>query len=217
MGQSIDLDTIYVRGQQAWSGGSSGALFHWNGVSWNAQSSPVTGQIVSVFGPSASSGSPLFGLSSSPQVTDLLLSASGASWTRSVTPPPGTGYTRLWGSSGSALWASGTNGRLSQWTGTGWNSAATPTTSQLNAVWGSGASDVWAVGAAGTVLHYSGPTPAWNKVAVPTTANLTDVYGTSPRDLWVVGESGTILHFDGSRWVAEPSGSTDALRGIWAG
>lgn len=212
---------MFVRGSQAWSGGTSGALFHFGGSAWKALSSPVSGQVVSLFGPSSGSGSPLFGLCNSSAVgvpvSELLLSSDGKSFAKSPTSPPGSGYTKLWGASSGELWAVGESGRIAQWNGTSWSSPASPSAGPLSAVWGSGASDVWAVGVAGTVLHYSGSLASWNKVAVPTTVNLTDVHGTSPRDLWVVGESGTVLHFDGSRWVAEPSGSTDALWGVWAG
>ena len=203
-------------------GGITGTLLAWNGASWNLATQPAVGQIVGLFGLTQPGNTSVWALVNpgvlSP-TNQLLVSSTGASWSATTSPPPSATYMKLWGTSASSLWAVGWNSQIVEWTGNSWTAYTSPVVSNFSAVWGSGPKDVWVVGGGGTVLHYSGPSgfSPWVKVNVPTTANLLDVYGTSPSNVWVVGEAGTILHFDGVRWLAEPSGSTEALWGVWAG
>ena len=81
------------------------------------------------------------------------LDYTGTGWSRmnSNTPQHLIG---VWGSSGSDIFAVGSEGTIVHYDGTNWNTMDEKTTRSLYGVWGSSGSDVFAVGRFGTILHY---------------------------------------------------------------
>jgi hypothetical protein len=130
--------------------------------------------------------------------------------------PPSDGLLGVWGSATNDLWAVGKNGAILHGDGTGWTRVASPTTNTLRAVSGSTADDVWAVGDAGTILHWNGV--AWTAVPSNTSADMRAVWATVGYVV-AVGAQGTVLAANtgsgGSGFVAQPSGATATLSGVW--
>jgi hypothetical protein len=129
--------------------------------------------------------------------------------------PPSDGLFGVWGSASNELWAVGRNGAILHRDGTGWTRVASPTTNTLRAVSGSAADDVWVVGDAGTILHWNGV--AWTAALSNTNADLLAVWATAAYVV-AVGAKGTIMAADGSGgsgFVAQTSGATSTLNGVW--
>ena len=128
--------------------------------------------------------------------------------------PPSDGLLGVWGSATNDLWAVGKNGTILHGDGTGWTRVASPTTNTLRAVSGSAADDVWVVGDAGTILHWNGV--GWSAAASNTSADLLAVWSTAGYVV-AVGANGTVMAAGGvgSGFVAQPSGATATLSGVW--
>jgi hypothetical protein len=100
----------------------------------------------------------------------------------------------VFGLTGSAVYAVGTNGTILRQSGWGsWAAEPSSTANALYGVWGSSGTDFFAVGAGGTILHYDGS--AWSGMTSNTSANLNAVWGASSTDVFAVGGNGTILHY----------------------
>ena len=93
------------------------------------------------------------------------LIASGA-WSP-MTSGTTNGLKGIWGSSGSDVFAVGSNGTILHYDGNAWSPMSSGTTDVLKGVWGSSGSDVFAVGSNGTILHYDGNT--WSPMSSGTT------------------------------------------------
>ena len=129
--------------------------------------------------------------------------------------PPLDGLLGVWGSATNDLWVVGKNGAILHSDGTGWMRVPSPTTTTLRAVSGSAADDVWVVGDAGTILHWNGV--AWTAAPSNTSADLLAVWATVGYAV-AVGAQGTIMAEDGSGgsgFVAQTSGATSTLNGVW--
>ena len=50
---------------------------------------------------------------------------------------------------------------------------------------------------------------------IPQGNTLHSLSGVSGRYIWAVGEHGTILHYDGKSWSTSPSGTVEALHGVY--
>ena len=112
----------------------------------------------------------------------------------------------VWGSSGTNVFAVGTNGTILHYNGSTWLAMSSGSTDTLRSVWGSSGTNVFAVGTNGTILHYNGST--WSAMSSGTTNSLHSVWGSSGTDIFAVGWAGTILHYNGSAWSAMSSGTT---------
>jgi hypothetical protein len=127
------------------------------------------------------------------------------------------GYSGLWGSSPTDLWAVGSGGGaglygIHHWDGTAWSIVAGDMYTVYASVWGSSASDVWVVGSGGVILHWDGA--AWSPFPSGVTEELFSVSGTSASDVWAVGGFGTIVHWDGNAWTRWASPVTSTLVSI---
>ena len=127
--------------------------------------------------------------------------------------PPADSLLGVWGSASSYLWAVGKNGAILHGDGADWTRVASPTTHTLRAVSGSAADDVWVVGDAGTILHWNGV--EWTVASANTSSDLFAVWATVGYVV-AVGAKGTILAGSGgSGFVAQTSGATSTLNGVW--
>lgn len=139
----------------------------------------------------------------------------GTRW--SVVPAPQergvTELNAIGGSSGSDIWAVGTQGAYHplalHWDGTAWSEVPVPRPAQasFSSVYASSPTNAWAVGDANGARyaeHWNGHT--WKRVAVdePDGSTLYDVDATSAADVWAVGEvvvRSLNVHWDGSEWT----------------
>jgi len=143
----------------------------------------------------------------------------------------------VWGSSGSDVFAVGSNGTILHYNGSTWSSMTSGTTNALLGVWGSSGTDVFAVGGYsdssyhGTILHYNGST--WSAMPNGAAYYLYGVWGSSADNIFVVGgyayldtseppmpyypvyTNGIFLHYNGSSWSSMPSGTAYPLYSIW--
>ncbi len=121
----------------------------------------------------------------------------------------------VWGGSQTNMYSVGRGGAILHSNGVVWLPMTSPTTQHLNGVWGANGTNIFAVGDAGTIVHFDGT--AWTTMTSGVTTDLFAISGTST-DVWAVGDGGTILHYPtaGGAWTAETSGTTVALRGVWA-
>jgi hypothetical protein len=122
-------------------------------------------------------------------------------------------FADVWGSSGSDIFAVGTNGTILHYDGTSWSSMASPTTYRLSGVWGSSGSDVFASGSYGIIIHYNGT--SWSSMASPTSLFLFDIWGSSGSDVFAVGEQGIIFHYNGANWSPMDSPTIQWLARLW--
>ncbi len=222
--------------------GASGAILHFDGSTWTAQTSGTSVTLIGVWG---SNPSDVYAVGA----LGTILHFDGSTWTAQTSGTSVT-LTSVWGSSPSDVYAVGATGTILHFDGSTWTAQTSGTSVTLTSVWGSSPSDVYAVGASGTILHFDGST--WTAQTSGTTARLTGVWsssvsdihavgtngvilhsdgttwtaqttvglngvwGSSARDVYAVGAKGTILHFDGTTWTAQTSGTTEMLVGVWS-
>jgi len=140
--------------------------------------------------------------------------AHGGDWT-SIPPGLGTNFSlnAVWGSSGSDVFAVGTNGTILHYVGNEWVAMTSGTTQPLYAIWGTSGADIFAVGR-GTILHYDGS--AWSAMTAGTAWDINSVWGSSGSDVFAVGDN-KILHYDGNDrkvWTEMASVGV-SLKGVW--
>jgi hypothetical protein len=136
---------------------------------------------------------------------------SGAPWT--VLGPGPLPFRRVRGLGASSIWSVEATVHFSN--------RAAPWPQDGSQLWGLAVFsdyDVWASGASGRVFHWiTAPTPHWLPQDPP--ANVHALYalgGVASGDLWAVGDAGVIRHWDGTKWIDSTSGTTQALRGVFA-
>lgn len=132
------------------------------------------------------------------------------------TPPADNWFDSVWGSSGSNVFAVGTDGRILHYNGIIWSpmsSDKTYKTYELVTVWGNSGSDIFVAGFGGTILHYDGN--VWSPMSSGKTNPIAGVWGSSDNDVFAVGTDGTILHYNGTAWSPMNSGTSADLIGIW--
>ncbi len=135
-----------------------------------------------------------------------------ASWT-SMVSGTSENFADIWGSSGSDIFAVGTNGTILHYNGISWSSMDNPVTERLSGVWGSSGSDVLASGSYGIILHYNGT--SWSSMDSTTTLWLFDIWGSSGSDVLAVGEQGIIFHYNGTNWSSMDSPTMEWLARMW--
>jgi hypothetical protein len=104
---------------------------------------------------------------------------------------PGGGWTALWGTSSSDVFAAGKGGVIRHFDGTSWSDPMdTGTIADLTGLWGTSDDDVFASGTSATLLHYHAQ--LWTIVPPPTnvTAAFNSVTGAGST-IFVVGPGGT--------------------------
>lgn len=221
-----DQNNVWIVGGTS---SSTSTILKWNGSTFSTQSSPVSKNLHSVFGFSA---------------TDVwasgrdgtILHYNGTSWSSQPAAGVSTGYFvyAIWGADTNNVWAAAYDGTTSfkstilKWNGSAWSAQATGVDAMFRSIWGSSTTDVWAVGAAtsGTaalVYHFNGT--SWSSVTIPSVTTLFAVWGIDANNVWAVGaaSSGThssLIKWDGTSWsnfsVTGLPGktTTGTLRGI---
>jgi hypothetical protein len=174
--------------------GQNSSFAHYTGTAWNTSAPGLA---------AGKSLNDVFGFGSTDIWTvgagGFTAHFDGTSWTTVSTGGGGDYLKRVWGSSGSDVYAVGGVILHSTGAANGWTTETNPTTHALHAVWGADPSHVWATGEAGTILFSDGD-GTWTTQTSGTTNALYGVWGSSATDVYAVGASGTVLHYDGASW-----------------
>ena len=116
--------------------------------------------------------------------------------------------------SASDIWATGRNGAIINYNGTGWTATSSPTGEHLNGVYIRTATDGWAVGENGVILRYDGFD--WTLFVDTGTEDWNSVYMLSATDGFVVGDSGAMRRWNGTTWSTVTTGVAGNLHSVWA-
>jgi hypothetical protein len=145
--------------------------------------------------------------------------------------PTTEGLRDVWGSSGSDVFAVGTNGTILHYDGSAWAVMTTPEALEscsITGVWGSSSDHVFATFGGNTgcggVLQYNGS--LWSVVLETPVQDqdyfspMNHVWGSGPDDVYAVGYDGLLAHWDGTSWnTNDLSGVTEGspipLSAIW--
>ena len=100
--------------------------------------------------------------------------------------------TAVWGTSGSNVFATASDGRILHYGGTSWMVMARPQALPLNGIAGRSPTDVYAVGDRGSIIHFDGV--SWSPMVSGTVQDLHGVWADGERGVFAVGKGGTILH-----------------------
>ncbi len=220
----------------AWAGGSSDVLLHWNGTTWAVATPsgiPDGGAGDSIVGIWGDSPSDLWAVTALGQVAHF-----SGSWSAfSQLAPSGT-LSALWGASGHDIWAVGSTAEFLgtatayHYDGGSWSpvniggSDAGPIGGFAD-IWGASASDIWAVTGEGcygsgnisastSLFHWNGAAWSKNLSASQIAQSLCDystmsLAGTGADDVWLAGYNigGSLLaHDDGNGWALQPTFTT---------
>jgi hypothetical protein len=119
----------------------------------------------------------------------------------------------VWGTSGTDVYAAGSNGTILYYDGSVWTPMTGNTTSDIYSIWGVSSTDIFAAGANGTIQHYDGS--LWSSMSSNTTVDLYGIRGNSSTDVTAVGFNGTIQHYDGVSWSAVANNVNNDLYDVW--
>jgi hypothetical protein len=135
-----------------------------------------------------------------------VLQERGWTWTRMESGTVKDLY-GVWGAGPGNIYATGADGTILHYDGTGWKKQESGVTVTLyRGLWGTGPDNIYAGGADGVIIHCDGKT--WSRVEHgQTKLYINDIHGTGPDDIYAVGGSATdfsnfILHYDGKGWSA---------------
>jgi formylglycine-generating enzyme required for sulfatase activity len=128
----------------------------------------------------------------------------------------------IWGSSGSDVFAVGSDGMILHYAGSEWTDILPNYLSEnFRGVWGSSASDLFAAGGDANsdtdpaIFRYDGT--RWTQMTLPKQYDFkyfNDVWGSSGNNVFAVG-GGTILRYDGTKWAEMQDTDTDRLNCLW--
>jgi hypothetical protein len=93
------------------------------------------------------------------------------------------------------IWATGDDGTVVHWNGTGWALGQGVGLGNLTRVWASGSSDVWVAGQIGALGHFDGK--VWSPSESGSGITFNGLWGPGPGDVWAVGAGGGILRRHG--------------------
>ncbi len=151
---STFLDVVYgFSSLNAYAGGNSETVAHYNGSSWVVILSGVaTVQITGIWG---SSGTDVyFAGGDNNSGTGLIHHYDTVTWT-TISRGTSPFLFDIWGSAANDIFAVGSNGYITHYNGIGWTAMTSNTTERLRSVWGTSSENVFAVGDNGTIMRFS--------------------------------------------------------------
>ena len=196
---------------------SCGVTLHWNGISWEAQLSGLTG-------PSAGSLTSVFMVSPTDvwAVGSDVAGSNGVFWHWTGIPGLGGGWSLQGTAPGAPLlsvfmvgstegWAVGAGGVIYHYFGGAWTASSSPVTTLLRSLFMISPTEGWAAGNAGTIIHYTSGT--WNGPVSPgiTATDLLSVLMVSSTEGWAFGAGSTILHYSAGSWASLPINQVPTL------
>lgn len=199
-----------------WVAGEQGRIFHFDGLTWQAEPSPTTSHINTFWG---------FRYDDVWAGGDggTVLHWNGLHWEKS-TIGASLEIRDLWGSDGMNLWAAaksytGSSGRMLKFDGTRWSEVMVFDPEAINAVYGFSNNNVWFVGDVHTFgegsLSHMFDGAKWNRMNLMATADFKGLWGDSVDRLLTVGSNGKCLQFNGSQWQQLKCKTDKNLAGVW--
>lgn len=191
-----------------WVVGSALSCAHWNGQEWT-QPTQTPSSFDSFVGVYAADPGHAWAVSSAGKLVQLHASPQG-NWLEPKVLLTDAGFSDIWGSSASDVWAAGSGGRLLHWDGREWLETCHLTSASLARFWGFSSTDLWVTGNSPEVLlHWNGL--EWRKVQERSATTLVsggyERLWANDAGLWAVGSAGRLDHFDGGEWSAHSAPS----------
>jgi hypothetical protein len=183
--------------------GMEGAIFHFNGYSWQLQQSATNKTLRSVYGADGH----VWAVGDGGAVVHF----DGTKWQPLEFAKP-TNLAAVWASAQTYVVAAGAY-TIELWNGGSWQAMPGDVAHQFYGLWGVNSQNMWAVGEWGKIVRLVNG--VWVNQPSPTGHTLRDVWGTDPSDVWAVGDTGTVIHFDGSEWKAMDPGTLMTLNAVW--
>jgi hypothetical protein len=162
----------------AFAVGGAGLIAHYDGTSWNQQTSGTTQTLNAVWGVGATGA--VFAVGDGGTILYYDRSAWRAQ-TSGTTQP----LYAVWGTSANDVFAVGAAGTVLHYDGTTWTAQNSGTTQSLYGIWGNSGSSVSVVGDASTIIHYNGT--SWTAQSTAASMNLRGVWGSSGSNVFAVG------------------------------
>lgn len=223
----VFLNTAWgTSANDVFAAGYAGTILHYDGSTWAAMASGVSGAGVSLYGLGGTGPKDVWAVGQG----GTLLHYDGKSWA----PQDAGTSVQL-----NAVWAQAENdvlvaGRVETLPDGGersvmlhsrgdgiWSPQGLPVREggkpyRVFSIWGSGPSDVFAT-APGEIVHFDGR--GWSFMEIPQAVRdaalfLYSVWGSGPADVFVVGDGGTILHYNGVAWSPMSWGGTTFLNAV---
>jgi hypothetical protein len=195
------------------------AILHYNGTSWstalfltkttNPAGTAAPDTLINVIG---------FGGAADTNIHALGQNGTVAIWNGTsfdtVQQQLGTGWNAEWGTTAPTLCAVGNAGEYDCNTGEGGRVGNEP---YLTSLWGSSATSLFAGGTNGDVYVSTNGAASWTQTTTGTGDSILAVWGSSATAIWASGEAGVMyMSTNGTTWTAQASGTTNALRALWA-
>jgi hypothetical protein len=162
----------------AFAVGEAGVIAHYDGSTWNQQTSGTTQALYAVWGVGPAGG--VFAVGAA----GTILRYDGSAWLPQTSGTTQTLYA-VWGISANDVFAVGAAGTVLHYDGTAWTAQNSGTTQALYGIWGTSGNAVFAVGDGSTILHYDGTN--WTAQTTAASMNLRGIWGSSPTNVFAVG------------------------------
>ncbi len=148
---------------------------------------------------------------------------NGGGWTVQASPVAGTADLHgIFGTDAKHAWLVGWNGAMAAFDGLGWQVLPMLSgTANLNSVFASpkasGGHDVWVAASSGLYrVVNNGGQPGLQKYNPSPYGNYLGIHGSDADHVWAVGMYGSAAMWDGNVWKSQASGTSIALRSVWA-
>jgi hypothetical protein len=183
--------------------GDGGVILRYDGTTWTAMTSPVATQLTGVWFAGPTSG---FAVG-----VGGLLRYNGTSWTVDNTlNTNGQVLRRVWGTSSTDVYVSGTGGFTAHFDGSGWTAHTPRTTTDFRLLTGSG-SAMFAFGN-GTAIRATGATTSL-LVSAP---ELRSVWAVDANTAFAVGADGVIWKYTNGTWQLQNTGTLATFESVVA-
>jgi hypothetical protein len=180
--------------------GAGGAVWRYNGSTWNSMDSGTNAELRGLWGTSSSD---IFAVGEG----GTIIHYDGSQWSSMDSGTVENLY-GVWGSSGDDVIAVGHDYTVLHYDGVSWGPLSpNPSINYFWGIWGSSSNEVFAIG--GGVGHYNGV--SWTTYSE---AGGYDVWATSETDVFTAS-SHTVMHYDGSSWNSISDNYLDNVRSIW--
>lgn len=205
-------DISIVSNADAWAVGNSATVLHYNGSSWTALKTGISGSS-NILGISALSSQEAWACDASGRV---LKWTPTTNWTVATTASAAANAISMIDSNGNgtadAGWVVGNSSMAWRFNGSTWASANTGITTALNDVVTLSSTKAYAVGGSGRIFRWNGT--SWSLMTSGTTQTLNGIsmITTDSTDIgWAVGNSSVALYYNGSTWTSKNSGITGTI------
>jgi len=181
-------------GTNAFAVGRGGAILHYDGTAWRAESSGTDIDLHDVWGTAANNVFAVggkYGFNTGAYY-GVILHYDGTAWSNQLMPS--AVLDAVWGSSPTDVYVVGSRGTtlLLHYDGATWAEPAGALSPQVLRIWGLSPSDIYAVGSQDTIWHYDGNRWTGQKVAWSGTpglnfSSLSSAWGSAATNIFAVG------------------------------